>query len=140
MKRLFYTTVVLLVVAVLMQPGVAAAAEKIKVVATFSVIADMVTNVAGDLVDLVTIVGPDGDSEEYEPTAADVPKMANARILFMNGLNDDFEPWLPNLVAAGEICRNQGHVSAAASRGSAPKTSIRRGASRRPSCSISTPG
>ena len=37
------------------------AADKIKVVATFSVIADMVTNVAGDRVDLVTIVGPDGD-------------------------------------------------------------------------------
>ena len=50
------------------------------------------------MVDLVTIVGPDGDCEEYEPTAADVPKMADARILFMNGLNDDFEPWLPNLM------------------------------------------
>jgi zinc/manganese transport system substrate-binding protein len=55
-------------------------------------------NVAGDLVDLTIIVGPDGDSEEYEPTAADVPKMANARILFMNGLNDDFEPWLDSLM------------------------------------------
>jgi zinc/manganese transport system substrate-binding protein len=54
--------------------------------------------VAGDLVDLTTIVGPDGDTEEYEPTAADVPKMANARILFMNGLNDDFEPWLDSLM------------------------------------------
>jgi zinc/manganese transport system substrate-binding protein len=75
-----------------------AAAERIKVVATFSVIGDMVANVAGDMVDLVTIVGPDGDCEEYEPTAADVPKMATARILFMNGLNDDFEPWLPNLM------------------------------------------
>jgi ABC-type Zn2+ transport system substrate-binding protein/surface adhesin len=111
MKRLFYTTVVLLVVAVLMQPGVAAAAEKIKVVATFSVIADMVTNVAGDLVDLVTIVGPDGDCEEYEPTAADVPKMANARILFMNGLNDDFEPWLPNLVAQAKFAGTKVIVS-----------------------------
>ena len=98
MKRLARAALVLAVGTILTLPGVAAAADKIKVVATFSVIADMVTNVAGDLVDLVTIVGPDGDCEEYEPTAADVPKMANARILFMNGLNDDFEPWLPNLM------------------------------------------
>jgi zinc/manganese transport system substrate-binding protein len=76
-KRLYHAALVLLAVGtVLMQPGVAVAADKIKVVATFSVIADIVTNVAGDLVDLVTIVGPDGDCEEYEPTAADVPKLA----------------------------------------------------------------
>ena len=66
--------------------------------ATFTVIADMVTNIAGDHVDLATIVGPDGDTEEYEPTAADVPKIANAQILFMNGLNDEFEPWLESLM------------------------------------------
>ncbi len=76
----------------------AAAADRINVVATFSVIADMVTNVAGDHVNLVTIVGPDGDTEEYEPTAGDIPKIAGARILFMNGLNDDFEPWLEPLL------------------------------------------
>ena len=98
MKRLGFAVMSLVVGVILTLPGAAAAADKIKVVATFSVIADMVTNVAGDMVDLVTIVGPDGDCEEYEPTAADVPKMANARILFMNGLNDDFEPWLPNLM------------------------------------------
>jgi zinc/manganese transport system substrate-binding protein len=112
MKRLFHATLVLLVAGtVLMLPGVAAAADKIKVVATFSVIADMVTNVAGDLVDLVTIVGPDGDCEEYEPTAADVPKMANARILFMNGLNDDFEPWLPNLMTQAKFAGTKAIVS-----------------------------
>jgi zinc/manganese transport system substrate-binding protein len=81
-----------------LSPGVGGAADKVKVVATFSVIADMVANVAGDRVDLATIVGPDGDTEEYEPTAADVPKIANAQILFMNGLNDDFEPWLDSLM------------------------------------------
>ena len=124
---------------ILMLPGVAAAADKIKVVATFSVIADMVTNVAGDLVDLVTIVGPDGDSEEYEPTAADVPKMANARILFMNGLNDEFEPWLPNLMAqakfnGAKVIVTRG-VKAISAEDEHPRV-----ASPRPSCSISTPG
>ncbi len=81
-----------------LMPGVGVAADKIKVVATFTVIADMVANVAGGRVDLATIVGPDSDTEEYEPTAADVPKIANAQILFMNGLNDDFEPWLDSLM------------------------------------------
>jgi zinc/manganese transport system substrate-binding protein len=98
MKRLIRTAFALAAVGALLLPRVTAADEKVKVVATFSVIGDMVTNVAGDMIDLVTIVGPDGDCEEYEPTAADVPKMANARILFMNGLNDDFEPWLDNLM------------------------------------------
>lgn len=98
MKRVCRAVLPLLAAAaVLLSPAVAAAMDKIKVVATFSVIGDMVANIAGDLVDLVTIVGPDGDSEAYEPTAADVPRMAGARVLFMNGLNDEFEPWLENL-------------------------------------------
>ena len=99
MKQPFQAVLLLLAIGmVILLPRAGVAVDKIKVVATFSVISDMVANVAGDLVDLTTIVGPDGDTEEYEPTAADVPKMANARILFMNGLNDDFEPWLPSLM------------------------------------------
>ena len=53
MKRLNVTLALLAVGTVLLLPHVAAAEDKIKVVATFTVIADMVTNVAGDLVDLV---------------------------------------------------------------------------------------
>jgi zinc/manganese transport system substrate-binding protein len=92
-------------------PGVGIAADKIKVVATFTVIADMVANVAGDLVDLVTIVGPDGDADEYEPTVADAPKMANARILFMKGLNGDFDPWLENLMKQAKFAGTKVIVS-----------------------------
>src|ERR1700730_1375016 len=102
MKWLLHAVLVAIGTA-LVYPGVAAAADKIKVVATFSVIGDMVTNVAGDLVDLVTMIGPDGDIEEYEPTAADIPKLAGAKILFMNGLNDEFEPWLANLMAQAKF-------------------------------------
>jgi zinc/manganese transport system substrate-binding protein len=100
MKRLMCATLALLA---LLAVRPAEAADRMKVVATFSVIGDMVANVAGDLVDLVTIVGPGGDTEEYEPTAADVPKMAGAKILFMNGLNDEFEPWLPNLMSQAKF-------------------------------------
>ena len=78
------------------------AADKPTAVATFSVLADMVANVAGDHVDLVSIVGPDGDTELYQPTLADSRKVAGARIVFMNDLNDEFEPWLePLLKQAG---------------------------------------
>jgi zinc/manganese transport system substrate-binding protein len=102
MKRLLRAALVLLAVGtVLTWSGVAAAENKIKVVATFTVIGDMVTNVAGDLVDLVTIVGPDSDCEEYEPTAADVPKLAN----------DDFEPWLDNLVKQAKFAGTKVIVS-----------------------------
>src|SRR5215469_13323121 len=80
----------------------ASAADKPVVVATFSVIGDMVTNVAGDHVTLVTIVGPGGDCELYKPTLADGKAIADARIVFMNDLNDEFEPWLePLLKQAG---------------------------------------
>jgi zinc/manganese transport system substrate-binding protein len=78
------------------------AADKPTVVATFSVLADMVANVAGDHVDLISIVGPDGDTELYQPTLADGRTVAGARIVFMNDLNDEFEPWLePLLKQAG---------------------------------------
>jgi zinc/manganese transport system substrate-binding protein len=83
--------------------GPAIATNKIKVVATFSVIGDMVTNVAGDGVDLSTLVGPDGDTELYQPTLADGRTVADARILFMNGLNDEFEPWLDGLLRQAQF-------------------------------------
>jgi len=97
MTSFFRAAATALAFALTLLPGVAAA-EKLRVVATFSVIGDMVSNIAGDHVDIVTMIGPDGDTETYEPTAADVPKIAGARILFMNGLNDDFEPWLEPLM------------------------------------------
>jgi zinc/manganese transport system substrate-binding protein len=62
----------------------------------------MVANVAGDHVVLVTIVGPDGDTELYQPTLADGQAVAKARVVFMNDINDEFEPWLePLLKQAG---------------------------------------
>jgi len=75
-----------------------AVADKIRVVATFSVIGDMVANVAGDQVELVTLVGPAGDTELFKPSLADGKSVAEAKIVFMNDLNDEFEPWLEPLL------------------------------------------
>ena len=85
-------------VAILLGASMAGAAERIKVVATFSVIGDMVANVAGDKVDLVTLVGPAGDTELFKPSLADGKSVAEAKIVFMNDLNDEFEPWLEPLL------------------------------------------
>lgn len=79
--------------------GLALGAKKLNVVATFSVLGDMVRQIAGDRVALTVIVGPDGDSESYEPTAADAHALAEADLLLMNGLNKEFEPWLDGLLA-----------------------------------------
>jgi zinc/manganese transport system substrate-binding protein len=89
--------IILAAVAILLG-GSAAYADKIKVVATFSVIGDMITNVAGDKVDLITLVGPAGDTELFKPSLADGRNVAEAKIVFMNDLNDEFEPWLEPLL------------------------------------------
>ncbi len=75
-----------------------AAAEPLKVVASFSVLGDMVTAIGGDRVALTTIVGGDGDTELYQPTPADARALAEAKLLVMNDINPEFEPWLPGLV------------------------------------------
>src|SRR3954471_16571623 len=85
-------------VSILLGASTAGAAERIKVVATFSVIGDMVANVGCDKLDLVTLVGPGGDTELFKPTLADGKSVAEAKMVFMNDLNDEFEPWLEPLL------------------------------------------
>lgn len=79
-------------------PGTAFAHEDLKVVASFSILGDMVREVAGGDVAITTLVGPDGDAHVYEPTPADVKAVAGADIVFVNGL--DFEGWMPRLLEA----------------------------------------
>jgi zinc/manganese transport system substrate-binding protein len=73
-------------------------ADKINVIATISIIGDVVKNVAGGSVKLVTLVGPDGDAHEYEPIPADSVNIAKADIIFENGLH--LEHWLDKLYEA----------------------------------------
>ncbi|MBI5321789.1 metal ABC transporter substrate-binding protein [Bradyrhizobium sp.] len=73
-----------------------ARAEPLKVVATFSILGDLVRNVGGDNVDVTTLVGPDSDAHVYSPTPADARKIADAKLIVVNGLG--FEGWLPRLV------------------------------------------
>ncbi len=74
------------------------AGDRIPVVATFSVIGDILANIGGDHIHLKTIVGGGSDCELYQPTAADVATVASARAVFINDLNEEFEPWLEPLL------------------------------------------
>jgi zinc/manganese transport system substrate-binding protein len=83
--------------------GIAQAADRIPVVATFSVIADMLANVGGDRIAIRTIVKAGGDCELYQPTAADVAIVSAARAIFINDLNEEFEPWLEPLLKQAQF-------------------------------------
>ena len=73
-----------------------ARAERLNVVASFSILGDLVRNVGGNSVNVTTLVGPDGDVHVYVPTPADAKKIADAKLVFVNGLG--LEGWLPRLV------------------------------------------
>jgi zinc/manganese transport system substrate-binding protein len=92
MRRLQFWLIGLLLVTALP----ARAQDRLNVVASFSILGDFVQNVGGDRVHVTTLVGPDGDVHVYTPAPADAKKVAEARLLFINGLG--LEGWLPRLV------------------------------------------
>ncbi len=72
------------------------AAEKMKVVTTFTVLADMASNVAGDAADVVSITKPGAEIHGYEPTPQDIVRAHNADLILWNGLN--LERWFEQFV------------------------------------------
>lgn len=63
------------------------AAEKFKVVTTFTVIADMAKNVAGDAAEVTSITKPGAEIHEYQPTPGDIKRAQGAQLIMANGLN-----------------------------------------------------
>jgi zinc/manganese transport system substrate-binding protein len=78
----------------------AAAQDKVKVVATFTILADIVRNVGGDRVEVVSLVGPNGDAHVYAPTPGDARTIGSAQLVVVNGLG--FEGWIARLAAANK--------------------------------------
>ncbi|WP_170324891.1 metal ABC transporter solute-binding protein, Zn/Mn family [Ruegeria arenilitoris] len=74
-----------------------AAEDDVKIVASFSILGDMVEEVVGDLATVTTIVGPDADAHVYQPSVADARAVAQADIIFVNGLG--FETWSDTLIS-----------------------------------------
>lgn len=71
-------------------------AEKLKVVASFSILGDMVRQVTGDLASVTTIVGPNADAHIYTPNVGDARAVTEADVIFVNGLG--FETWSKTLI------------------------------------------
>jgi zinc/manganese transport system substrate-binding protein len=71
---------------------------QLSVIASFSILGDLVKNVGGDRTVVGTLVGPNGNAHIYSPSPADAKKLADANIVFVNGLG--FEGWLERLVKA----------------------------------------
>lgn len=76
--------------------GSAWADEPLPVVASFSILGDLVAQVGGEHIALTTLVGADGDAHVYQPTPQDARAVAGAEVLFVNGL--EFEGWMERLV------------------------------------------
>ncbi len=75
----------------------AAAEDKMKVVTTFTVLADMAQNVAGDAAEVVSITKPGAEIHGYEPTPQDIVRASDADLILWNGMN--LELWFEQFVA-----------------------------------------
>ena len=80
-------------------PVAALAQEKPKVVTTFTIIADMARNVAGEAAEVESITKPGAEIHNYQPTPGDILRARNANLVLRNGLNLElwFEKFLANL-------------------------------------------
>jgi zinc/manganese transport system substrate-binding protein len=75
--------------------GAALAQDKLTVVATFSILGDLTQRIGGDHVEVLTLVGPNGDAHVFQPGPRESAEVAMADLLVANGL--DLEPWLNRL-------------------------------------------
>jgi len=74
----------------------AAAAGQPRVVASFSILADMAAYLGGAQVQVTSLVGPDSDAHMYQPTPGDARRLGGANLVILNGI--DFEGWMPRLL------------------------------------------
>ena len=86
------------------------AEEKFKVVTTFTVIADMVKNVAGDAAEVTSITKPGAEIHEYQPTPGDIKRAQGAQLIMANGLNLErwFERFYQHLDGVPEVIVSAG--------------------------------
>ncbi len=78
-------------------PG-AASARDLQVVASFTILADLVHEIGGDAVSVRSLVGPNGDPHVYEPTPTDSAALSHADLVFVSGLG--LEGWMDRLITA----------------------------------------
>ncbi|MHA7876648.1 metal ABC transporter substrate-binding protein [Roseivivax sp.] len=90
--------------------GGAQAQDKLKVVTTFTVIADMAGNVAGDAAEVVSVTKPGAEIHGYEPTPGDIVRASDGDLILWNGMNLElwFEQFLTNLGDVPSVTVSEG--------------------------------
>ena len=78
----------------------AMANDRVQVVTSFSILADMVENVGGEHVEVASLGGPDGDAHVYSPSPGDARALAGADVVVFNGLL--FEGWMERLIESSD--------------------------------------
>ncbi|WNK20563.1 zinc ABC transporter substrate-binding protein [Halomonas piscis] len=78
----------------------AAAAAEVRVVASFSILADMARQVGGEHVEVTSLIGTDSDAHSYSPSPGDVRTLSRADLVVFNGLN--FEGWMERLLKTSD--------------------------------------
>ena len=101
MTRTFLNSAITAIALLLATPMAAQSNEPMRVVATFSILGNMVERIGGAHVSVTTLVGPDGDTHVYQPTPAAARAVSEADILIVNGLR--FEGWLDRLIDASDF-------------------------------------
>ena len=96
MTPMFHKFLTVTLAAVSLLFGTAQSADKVPVVASFSILGDLVRVVGGERVSVTTLVGLDEDAHVYEPKPADARAIVQSKLLVTNGLG--FEPWAQKLV------------------------------------------
>ncbi|UIY30232.1 zinc ABC transporter substrate-binding protein [Neorhizobium galegae] len=78
--------------------AVPAFADTLKVVASFTVLGDVVSQVGGKHVKVTNLVGPNGDPHEFEPSPTDARNLKAAQVAFVSG--EGLEGWMDRLITA----------------------------------------
>ena len=103
-------TTALVLIAGMAIAGTAAAQEKFKAVTTFTVIADIARNVAGDAAIVESITKPNAEIHNYQPTPGDILRAQDAKLILWNGLNLEqwFERFFNNISDVPSIVVSEG--------------------------------
>ena len=108
--RTFLRPAILAVAALLTLATPALANDKLKVVTTFTVIADIASNVAGDAAVVESVTKPNAEIHNYQPTPRDILRAQDADLIIWNGLNLElwFEKFFSNLKDVPSVTVSEG--------------------------------